>query len=410
MSAISRRFTPSVSHAIAGGGLSPALTFVFALAAGALVANLYYAQALVTVISPALGIPLGFAGSIVTVAQLGYAAGLIFIVSLADLVENRRLILICVAGTVVGLIGTMLAPSAAVFMIASAVAGICSVGAQIIVPFAATMAKDEQRGSVIGNVMGGLIAGIMLARPAANFIASAFGWRAVFGVSAAIAVVIFAVLWVWLPRRIPTSELSYGGILKSSLAMLRDHPVLRRRALYQSVIFGVFSLFWTAAPFVLTQRFGFDQRQIALFALAGAGGALSAPIAGRLADRGFTRASTLGAMLTAIVAFLIAGWAGMAGAIVILALAAIALDASAQANQIISQRIIYNLDPHARGRINAIYMTCLFIAAAGGSLLAGATYASGGWIATMLTGAALVLSVLAAFATERRTRPAGVSI
>jgi predicted MFS family arabinose efflux permease len=402
MSAISRRFAPSVSDAVAGGGLSPALTFVFALAAGALVANLYYAQALVTVISPALGIPLGFAGAIVTVTQLGYAAGLVFLVSLADLIENRRLILLCVAGTVVGLIGTMLAQNATMFMIASFVAGVCCVGAQIIVPFAATMAKDEQRGSVIGNVMGGLIAGIMLARPAANFIASAFGWRAVFGVSAVLAVAIFAVLWLWLPRRMPPSELSYGGILKSTFAMLRDHPALRRRALYQSVMFGIFSLFWTAAPFVLTQRFGFDQREIALFALAGAGGALSAPIAGRLADRGYTRTGTAGAMLTAIVAFLIAGWMGVAGVIVILALAAIALDAAVQANQIISQRVIYNLDPHARGRINAIYMTCLFLAAAAGSLLAGATYAGGGWFATALTGAGFAAAALVAFATEPR--------
>ncbi len=390
---------------MAGAGLSPALTFVFALAAGALVANVYYAQALITVISPALGIPLHFAGAIVTVTQLGYAAGLIFLVSLADLIENRRLILLCVAGTVAGLIGTMLAQNAVSFMIASAVAGVCSVGAQIIIPFAATMAKDEQRGSVIGNVMGGLIAGIMLARPAANFIASAFGWRAVFGTAAALAVVIFAVLWLWLPRRIPLSDLSYGGILKSSLAMLRIHPALRRRALYQSVMFGIFSLFWTAVPFVLTQHFGFDQRGIALFALAGAGGALSAPIAGRLADRGFTRVATAGAISTAIVAFLIAGWAGVAGAIVILALAAIVLDAAAQANQIISQRVIYNLDPHARGRINAIYMTCLFIAAAIGSLLAGATYAGGGWIATTLTGAGLAAAVLVAFATERVEGP-----
>jgi predicted MFS family arabinose efflux permease len=224
----------------------------------------------------------------------------------------------------------------------------------------------------------------------------------VFGASAVVAVAIFAVLWLWLPRRMPPSDLSYGGILKSTFAMLRDHPALRRRALYQSVMFGIFSLFWTAAPFVLTQRFGFDQREIALFALAGAGGALSAPIAGRLADRGYTRAGTAGAMLTAVISFLIAGWAGVTGVIVILALAAIALDAAAQANQIISQRVIYNLDPHARGRINAIYMTCLFLAAAAGSLLAGATYAGGGWLATALTGAGFAAAALVAFATEPR--------
>jgi len=383
-------------------GLSPALTFVFAVASGALVANVYYAQALVTVLSPALGLHAGLAGLTVTVTQLGFAMGLFFVVSLADLVENRRLILISVAGTAVGLVSAAFSQSAAAFLLSSFVIGSCAVGAQIIIPFAAHLATDERRGSVIGNVMAGLITGIMLARPVANLISSAFGWRAVFGMSAVLCVGVFAILWVRLPERRPRAGMSYGEILASTLRMLRTLPALRRRTIYQSTMFGMFNLFWTAAPLVLAQRFGFDQREIALFALAGAGGALSAPIAGRLADRGWTWPATLGALLIGTVAFALTGLAVAVGTILVLALAAIALDAAMQGNHIIGQRLIYGIDPHARGRLNAAYMTSIFLAGSCGSLLAGITYFYGGWPLTAATGVASGLALLAYFATERR--------
>jgi predicted MFS family arabinose efflux permease len=388
--------------ATTGDGISPALTFVFALACGAMVANLYYAQALVTVISSALGLHAGLAGVTVTLTQLGYAAGLILIVSLADLVENRRLILICLAGMVAGLCGAALSNSALTFLLSSIVVGVCAVGAQIIVPFAAHLANEQKRGQVIGNVMGGLIAGIMLARPVANLITSAFGWRAVFGCSAVMGVAIFIVLWFALPERQPAKGISYADILASSWHILVTTPVLQRRALSQAIVFGVFNLFWTAAPIVLTQRFGFDQREIALFAFAGAGGALAAPIAGRLADRGMTRPAMFAALAAVVVAFSIAGWAAAAGFVIVLALTAIVLDAAAQTTHILSLRVIYGIDAQARGRINAVYMTSLFVAGAGGSLLAGVTYFYGGWIATSITGAAFGLLVLVFYAIEQR--------
>jgi predicted MFS family arabinose efflux permease len=383
-------------------GISPALTFVFALSCGALVANLYYAQALVTVISPALGLHAGLAGLTVTLTQLGYAAGLTLLVSLADLMENRRLILLSVAGTVVGLCGAALSTSAATFLISSVVVGVCAVGAQIIVPFAAHLAPDDRRGRVLGNVMGGLITGIMLARPVANFISSAFGWRAVFGCSAVVGVAIFAVLWFTLPERRPQPGMSYGQILASTWHLLVTTPVLQRRAGFQAVVFGTFNLFWTAVPLVLTQTFHYDQRQIALFALAGAGGALSAPIAGRLADRGFTRPAMAIFYLTIVAAFALSGWAVAATFIAALVTAAIALDAATQGSQILAQRVIYGIDPAARGRINAVFMTSIFVAGAIGSLLAGVTFFYGGWPATAATGAAFGLLLVVLFVLERK--------
>ena len=380
--------------------MRPALIAVFAVACGALVANIYYAQALIGLIAPAIGLAPRMAGFTVTLTQLGYGTGLLFIVSLADLVENRRLALVMLSGVIVSLVGVATAHSAPAFLFFSFLTGFCSVGAQILIAFAAHMATDETRGRVVGNIMGGLVTGIMLARPAASFLAASFGWRAIFWVSAAGMVVLGAVLARMLPERRPTTQLHYGQILVSTLRLLVREPVIRRRAAYQAMLFATFHLFWTATPLFLAARFGFGQRGIAVFALAGAGGALAAPIAGRLADRGYIRAGTMGALLTAIIAFLVAGWSGTAGVLIMLALGAILLDGATQFNQVISQRVIYAIAPEARGRITSVFMTTVFLGGAVGSSLAPLTFIRGGWMATMLTGAAAVSVAFLLFLTE----------
>jgi predicted MFS family arabinose efflux permease len=385
----------------AGTGLSPVLTTVFAIACGALVANLYYSQALISVISPELGLGGGLAGLIVTVTQLGYAAGLLFLVSLADLVENRRLILLCITGMTVGLVGAATSTSAAMFLVSSLVIGVGCVAAQIIVPLAAHLSHEAHRGRTIGNVMGGLLTGIMLARPVANFIASAFGWRSVFALSAVLGIAIGIVLWFALPTRRPETGATYARILATMRDLFLEHGMLRRRAATQAAIFGCFNLFWTAVPLVLTNSFAFDQREIAFFALAGAGGALAAPFAGQLADRGKSRVASLAALVTLVVAFVAGGWAVAFRFVGVLVLAAIALDAATQTNQIVSQRAIYGIDATARGRINAIYMTSIFLAGATGSLAASLAFAAGGWLATSIVGATCGLIVLLFFVLEK---------
>lgn len=386
----------------ASPAMTPALTTVFAVACGMMVANLYYAQALIGEIAPALGLHGSTAGLIVTLTQLGYGAGLLLIVSLADLVENRRLILTMVAGTTIGLIGVVFSTGATSFLIFSFVTGFCSVGAQIMVPLAAHLAPDAKRGQVIGNIMAGLITGIMLARPLASGLASVDGWRAIFAVSAVAMVALALVLAKMLPERRPSPGLGYGQILASSFRLLARTPAIRRRTAYQATMFAIFNLFWTAVPLVLANQFGLGQGGIALFALAGAGGALTAPIAGRLGDRGYIRMGTAIALGSAILACLVAGWAGGAHMLIVLALAAVLLDAATQLNQVLGQRVIYSIAPEARGRINAIYMTIVFLGGAAGSMLASFSLYHGGWTATMAVGGVLAVAAFALFLTEPR--------
>ncbi|EIM27054.1 MFS transporter [Microvirga lotononidis] len=384
-----------------GQGPSPLLVTVIAIATGALVANLYYAQPLIASIAPELGIGPDLAGSIVSVTQIGYGLGLFLLVSLADLIENKTLVLVTLACTTLGLIGAALSTATVPFFVAAFLIGLCSTGAQVLIPFMAHLVPIERRGRMVGNVMAGLLTGIMLARPVALFIAASFGWRAVFWSSAVLMMAIGAALARLMPTHKPESRMHYGQILVSMAGLLRKLPFLRWRAVYQALMFAAFNMFWTAAPLMLAERFGLGEYGIGLFALAGAGGALAAPLAGRFADSGHMRAATAGAMIMLGLGFLATGWAAAAAALGTLAVLAILIDAAVQGNQVVSQRIIFSVPSEVRGRVNALYMTATFIGGALGSLAGSITYHWGGWMATAATGGLMGALALLLFGVEQ---------
>jgi Arabinose efflux permease len=380
---------------------SSALLTLIAIATGALVANLYYAQPLVASIAPEIGIRPDLAGSIVSVAQVGYGLGLFLLVSLADLVENKRLVLLLLAITTVGLVGLTVATSAVAFFAAAFVIGLCATAAQVLIPFVAHLVPIERRGRVVGNIMAGVLTGIMLARPVSLFLAASFGWRVVFWGSAALMLVIGVALARMMPRYRPAPGLHYGQILASMACLLRDIPVVRWRAAYQALLFAAFNLFWTAAPLMLAERFGMSDHAIAVFALAGAGGALAAPLAGRLADRGHGVILTAGAMLALGLAFLATNWAAAAAMLLLLVGLTVVIDAAVQTNQVVSQRLIFAAPAQVRGRVNALYMTITFAGGAIGSMLGTLTWHAGGWAETATVGGLLGLVALVLLGVER---------
>ncbi len=380
-------------------------TVVFATACGLIVANIYLAQPLTAPIGRALQLREGSLGVIVTVTQLGYAAGLLLLVPLGDLRENRRLISTTLIGAAVGAVAMALANAPTLFFSGAFLIGLCSVAAQMLVPFAAQLAPDATRGRVVGNVMSGLMAGILLARPLASLLADLFGWRAVFGLTAVSTLVLAATLARVLPRRQPATGLTYGGILRSLWDLLLNTPVLQRRALYQAALFGSFSLFWTAVPLVLGgAKFQLGQRGIGLFALAGAAGAVIAPIAGRMADRGWIRAGS-GIGMALVAGGFSLGWLGaVRGSVLTLAAAAIIVDLGVTANLILGQRAIFTLAAEIRSRLNGLFLAIFFLGGAAGSALAGWAYARGGWPAVSEAGLAFSGGALLLYATEFRRR------
>jgi predicted MFS family arabinose efflux permease len=389
--------------------ISPGMTRLLALAAGLIVASLYYAQTLVGPISAATGLSLDAAGLIVTLTQVGYALGLLFIVPLGDLLENRKLVFVLLLATSAMLAAAAFSTSATLFLAASLGIGLGSVAAQVLVPFAAHLAREETRGQTVGKVVSGLLLGIMLARPAASLVADHFGWHAVYG-GAALAIAALAfVLRARLPQRLPGSSLPYGRLIGSMWQLLTTTPVLRRRAAYHAAMFASFSLFWTVTPLVLAgPHFQLSQTGIAIFALVGMAGAVASPIAGRLADKGHTLFATAAALLLGVVSFALPLFAPDARAIALglLVLASIVLDMGVAANLVLGQRAIFALGAEVRSRLNGIFFALFFAGGALGSALGAWVLARHGWQAALLTGlafpAAALIYWISEWAAERR--------
>lgn len=382
---------------------SPWLTFLLALSCGLIVANLYYAQPLAGPIAEALNLPLKTAGLVVTLSQIGYGLGLLFIVPMADLIENRRLTLITMGLATLGLIGAALSTSPTVFFIAAFFIGLGSVAVQILVPYAAHMATDATRGKMVGNVMSGLMLGIMLARPVSSFVTEFTRWNAIFFISTCLMIILALVLRRTLPQRVPASTITYGSLLNSMWQLLKTSRPLQRRGIYQASLFGVFTLFWTAVPFLLSHTFHLSQGGIALFALAGVAGAIASPIAGRMADKGFIKQGSAISMLMVAFAFFMTLFANHDStlSLAVLVIAAILLDFGVTSNLVLGQRVIFSLGAHLRGRLNGLFMAIFFIGGALGSALGGWSYANGGWALTAWIGIILPLLAFAYFLTEK---------
>lgn len=381
------------------------LTFLLATACGIIVANLYYAQPLVGVISSSIGLSANSSGFIVTLTQIGYVVGLLFIVPLGDILENRKLVVSSLLITAVALIITALSKQTWLFLAASFVIGLGSVATQVLVPFASYLASDSSRGRVVGNVMSGLLLGIMLSRPLSSLVADFFGWHAIFILSAIAIIILAIVLAKVLPTRKPSTDTHYLALLYSMWHLLRTTPILRRRAAYHACVFASFSLFWTTVPQLLTSSmFHFSQKEVALFALVGVVGAVAAPIAGRIADRGFTRPATGIALLTVVISLLlplIIQTSSPIG-IAVLVVSSLLLDAGVSANLVLGQREIFSLSPEIRSRLNGLFMAIFFFGGAIGSAIGGWAYAEGGWSTALWVGITFPIISLLYFTTEKK--------
>jgi len=395
---MSKHVNNQQEHSITTGTL-----WLLATAAGLIVANLYYAQPLVGPISRATGLDPGAAGLIVTLTQIGYCLGLLFIVPLGDLLENRKLSVSLLLATGVALVAAAFSQSALLFLAAAFAIGLCSVAAQVLVPIAAHMSSIEKRGQTVGTVMSGLLMGIMLSRPISSLVTDAFGWHAIFLISAVATVALAYVLHQRLPVRQPHGSMSYVQLLGSMWHLLKNTPVLRRRAAYQACIFGAFSLFWTTSPLILAnERFGLSQTGIAIFALVGVAGAAISPYAGRRADQGKSRSTTALALGVGMLAF--AAPLVLHGSrefeLGMLVVSAIVLDMGVTASLVLGQRAIFSLGAEVRSRLNGLYVAIFFLGGAIGSSLGGWMYAHHGWQGVLATGFMFPAIAFALYLTE----------
>jgi predicted MFS family arabinose efflux permease len=388
--------------------MTSGMVALFAVACGISAANLYYAQPLLPVIGRQLHSGSGSTALVITAAQVGYGIGLALIVPLGDILIRRRLVPAILTVAAVALLVAAAAPSLIVLIAAVAVAGICSVAAQILVPYAAELATDDQRGRVVGTVMSGLLLGILLARTFSGLIAEVSGWRTVYVVAGVMVAILAAVLNRRLPSERPRPSMVYSQLLASVIHLMRTEPVLRLRAAIGALAFATFNVIWSSLAFLLVAApYHYSEAVIGLFGLLGAAGAAAASFSGRLADRGHERWVSGGslALIVASMGLLALGahhlWALMVG--IVLA------DLGIQAVHIQNQHLIFAIQPSARSRLNTGYMVAYFVGGAIGSASTGVAYGIGGWsdvvvLGLVFAGAGLILWSSSQLLRIRRNR------
>ena len=377
------------------------LTFLFAVAAGAAVGNLYWAQPLLDFIAHNLHASPATAGWLITATQLGYAVGILLIVPLGDVVNRRRLIPLMMTGSAAVLVACALAPSIGFLFFAITALGLTTVGGQILAPLAGDLADDAHRGRVVGTVVSGILSGILVSRAISGLIAQAAGWRTIYAAAAAADVLLAIVLYRVIPPLAPKTRMAYPALIASVWAAIRGAQTVRWTLVLGATAFGLFTMFWTALTFLLSAPpFSYPVSVIGLFGLAGLAGAITAQRAGRLHDRGWSLPATGAGWTLALSAFIVAAFAGHTVAGILIAI--VLLDIAVQGVNILNQTRLFALSDQARSRLNTAFVTGNFIGGAIGSAAAALLWSAGGWTAVTSTGTALSCLALVIWAVGRR--------
>lgn len=360
------------------------------LIAGGAVANIYYNQPLLALLVAEFGDRAAFV--VPTASLVGYGLGILGLVPLGDALPRRSLIIGQLLGLAVALGAAALSPNLAVLGSASLAIGILASAAQQAVPFAAELAPDATRGRMVGQVMTGLFCGILLARTASGFVGAHFGWRSVF--AAVVAVLMAGIAVVTLPDTAP-KRLRYRALMTSLLHLLRSQPVLQNASLSQGLLFASFNAFWaTLALLVEAPPFDLSPAGAGLFGVIGVAGAIIAPLSGRYSDRRSARPVVIAGSLCVVAAFAVLAVGG-SWSLAAIVVGVLLIDLGINAALIANQTRAYALVAGARGRINTVLFTSVFIGGAVGAFTGTRAFMMAGWSGVCLVGGAFAIAALA---------------
>jgi predicted MFS family arabinose efflux permease len=369
------------------------------LIAGGAVATIYYNQPLLAVLVAEFG---ERAALLVPTASLvGYGLGILFLVPLGDALARRDLIVRQLLGLAVALVVAGLAPNLAVLTLASFAIGVLACAAQQAVPFAAELAPDESRGRIVGGVMTGLLSGILLARTASGLVGAHFGWRSVFLAAAVVSVALAILAQRTLPRIVPRQKLRYRALMLSLVHLVRTQPVLRMASLTQALLFASFNAFWaTLALLVEAPPFGLTSAGAGLFGVIGVAGALIAPHSGRYSDRRGARPVVIAGSVFVAAAFAVLAYTGQTS-LVAIAIGVLLIDIGLNGALIANQTRAYALVPGARGRINTVLFTAIFVGGAIGAFCGSRAFLYAGWLGVCAVGGVCALAALGVALLDR---------
>lgn len=371
-------------------GLTPSLKYLITIGCGVVVANLYYCQPLLGALARAFHVSEESASVINICSQLGYGLGLFFIVPLGDRIPRRKLLIWMHLLAALCLLGMGISSTFTMLYVFSVLVGVTSTACQIFIPLAAHLAAPEDRGGVIGTVMGGLLTGILLSRTLSGFVAQYWGWQSIYFISVGFMGIMAILIWKYVPSEAPAFQGSYRALMGSLFRLFREQPVIRESAWIGACLFGALSAFWATMAFFLEKPpYGYSLSVIGLFGIIGTGGALVSPFIGRLTDR---RGPFL--PMRAGIVLMIAGWLFLfAGrwTIALVVIGVVLIDMGMQATHVPNLARNYALLPEARTRLNTLYMTSFFIGGTLGSSLGSIAWNMAEWKGVCLSGFLLVV-------------------
>ncbi|GLS46176.1 MFS transporter [Methylobacterium brachythecii] len=392
------------SNDAASHGFTAKTRLGLTLIAGGAVANIYYNQ-------PLLGLMVAEFGDraalvVPTASLVGYGLGILGLVPLGDALSRRSLIVGQLLGLCIALLAAAASPNLAVLGLASLAIGVLASAAQQAVPFAAELAPDATRGRMVGQVMTGLLTGILLARTASGFVGAQFGWRAMFLAAAALAVVMAGIAAATLPRGKAVKRIRYRALMLSLLHLLRSQPILRNAGLSQGLLFASFNAFWaTLALLVEAPPFGLSPAGAGLFGIIGVAGAFAAPLSGRYSDQRGARPVVIAGSICMLAAFVVLA-AGGTWSLTAIVAGVLLIDLGINTALIANQTRAYALVPGARGRINTVLFTSVFIGGAFGALAGSRAFLMAGWLGVCAVGGTCALGALAVSWLGGRVKPA----
>ncbi len=376
------------------GGIPRHLLLMMAVLAGFTVANLYYNQALLELISQGIGITQAEANLITVITQVGYALGLLFIVPLADMVSVRRITMLAMSVAAASALSIAYAQNVWLIWAASLTLGLSSIMPQLYIPMATLYSRPENKSRNMGYVASGLLTGILSARVISGYVGEWLGWRAMFIIVAVLMLLGLIVTLVMMPQMRPLFHGTYRQLMRSVGRIFIHHPRIRLYSLRPALGFGSVLSVWSCLAFHLAEPpFEAGSDMVGMLGLCGVVGAVAASGVGKYVPRvGILRMSVIGAscQLSAWIVVYIFGdtYGGIIAAIIL-------ADIGAQCQQISNQSGSLQELPEATNRVNTIFMTTLFTGGSLGTLLSGIGWSHNGWTGVCFVGASFaILSLL----------------
>lgn len=376
-------------------GISRTVIWLMAIISGLVVANNYYNQPLLALISNDVHISESAASKISVLTQIGYALGLLLIVPLGDKFFRKKLILIDLLLVFGSLLWMTFATQLWMLYAASLLIGMTSVIPQLFVPIAAELSSDEKKSSNIGLVMSGLLLGILLSRFVGGILGEILGWRAVFGIAAGLMILVWFAVYKILPELSPNFKGTYKDLMRSVFHLARTQPVLQLASFRGAMAFGSMCALFTTLVFHMEKPpFNAGSSVVGSFGLAGAVGALAAAKVGA-----FQKFMNINRIIFYSLLIVLGSWAFtyFAGYTYWgLIVGVILVDLGVQSSHIMNQTSYFLIRTNAVNRLNTVYMVCYFIGGSLGTWLASVAWHYAQWEGVCFVGASFGLLALIA--------------